>query len=128
VTSVIIALGFAGSSILFPEQIFGLLTNHAEVNQDITQYTIWLLPILVITAITFMLEGYFIGLKESGTLRNVVLLSFFVGFIPLVIAAWYFQNNHLLWSTLVSYMTTNMLLLAVSVPPTLKDKITEQSV
>ncbi|MBE9230608.1 MATE family efflux transporter [Cuspidothrix issatschenkoi LEGE 03284] len=128
VTSVIIALGFAVSSILFPEQIFGLLTNHAEVNQDITQYTIWLLPVLVITAITFMLEGYFIGLKESGTLRNVVLLSFFVGFIPLVIAAWYFQNNHLLWSTLLSYMTTNMLLLAVSVPPTLKDKITEQSV
>ena len=125
VTSVVIALGFAGTSIFFPDQVFGLLTNHTEVNQEINQYTIWLLPILVITAITFMLEGYFIGLKEVATLRNAVLLSFVVGFIPLLIAAWYFHNNHLLWSTLLSYMTSNMILLGISVPGTLKDKSLE---
>ncbi|MDB9448315.1 guanitoxin biosynthesis MATE family efflux transporter GntT [Dolichospermum circinale] len=125
VTSVVIALGFAGTSIFFPDQVFGLLTNHTEVNQEINQYTIWLLPILVITAITFMLEGYFIGLKESATLRNAVLLSFIVGFMPLLIAAWYFHNNHLLWSTLLSYMTSNMILLGVSVPQTFKDKSLE---
>jgi MATE family multidrug resistance protein len=125
VTSVVIALGFAGTSIFFPDQVFGLLTNHTEVNQEINQYTIWLLPILVITAITFMLEGYFIGLKEGATLRNAVLLSFVVGFIPLLIAAWYFHNNHLLWSTLLSYMTSNMILLGISVPGTLKDKSLE---
>jgi MATE family multidrug resistance protein len=95
------------------------------VNQEINQYTIWLLPILVITAITLMLEGYFIGLKEVATLRNAVLLSFVVGFIPLLIAAWYFHNNHLLWSTLLSYMTSNMILLGVSVPQTFKDKSLE---
>ena len=125
VTSVVIALGFAGTSIFFPDQVFGLLTNHTEVYQEINQYTIWLLPILVITAITFMLEGYFIGLKEGATLRNTVLLSFVVGFIPLLIAAWYFHNNHLLWSTLLSYMTSNMILLGISVPGTLKDKSLE---
>ncbi|MBO1064169.1 MULTISPECIES: guanitoxin biosynthesis MATE family efflux transporter GntT [Nostocales] len=125
VTSVVIALGFAGTSIFFPDQVFGLLTNHTEVNQEINQYTIWLLPILVVTAITFMLEGYFIGLKESATLRNAVLLSFIVGFMPLLIAAWYFHNNHLLWSTLLSYMTSNMILLGVSVPQTFKDKSSE---
>jgi len=125
VTSVVIALGFAGTSIFFPDQVFGLLTNHTEVNQEINQYTIWLLPILVITAITFMLEGYFIGLKEGATLRNTVLLSFVVGFIPLLIAAWYFHNNHLLWSTLLSYMTSNMILLGISVPGTFKDKSLE---
>ncbi|MTJ13754.1 MATE family efflux transporter [Anabaena sp. UHCC 0187] len=121
-TSVVIALGFSGISIFFPDQVFGLLTNHTEVNQEINQYTIWLLPILVITAITFMLEGYFIGLKEGATLRNAVLLSFVVGFMPLVIAAGYFHSNHLLWATLLSYMTSNMILLGVSVPQTFKDK------
>ena len=122
-TSVVIALGFAGTAILFPEQVFGLLTNHTELNQDINKYTIWLLPISVITGITFMLEGYFIGLKEGEILRNTVLLSFVVAFIPLVITAWYFHNNHLLWSTLLSYMTSNMILLALSVPRTLTTKI-----
>jgi len=46
-----------------------------------------------------------------------------VAFIPLVITAWYFHNNHLLWSTLLSYMTSNMILLALSVPRTLTTKI-----
>jgi MATE family multidrug resistance protein len=124
-TSVVIALGFSEISIFFPDQVFGLLTNHTEVNQEINQYTIWLLPILVTTAITFMLEGYFIGLKEGATLRNTVLLSFVVGFMPLAIAAWYFHNNHLLWATLLSYMTSNMLLLGVSLPETFKDKSLE---
>ncbi|QSV66705.1 MAG: MATE family efflux transporter [Aphanizomenon flos-aquae DEX188] len=123
VTSVVIALGFAGTAILFPEQVFGLLTNHTELNQDINKYTIWLLPISVITGITFILEGYFIGLKEGEILRNTVLLSFVVAFTPLVITAWYFHNNHLLWSTLLSYMTSNMILLALSVPRTLATKI-----
>ena len=122
-TSVVIALGFAGTTILFPDQVFGLLTNHTELNQDINRYTIWLLPISVITGITFILEGYFIGLKEGEILRNTVLLSFVVAFIPLVITAWYFHNNHLLWSTLLSYMTSNMILLALSVPRTLTTKI-----
>lgn len=122
-TSVVIALGFAGTTILFPDQVFGLLTNHTELNQDINRYTIWLLPISVITGITFILEGYFIGLKEGEILRNTVLLSFVVAFIPLVITAWYFHNNHLLWSTLLSYMTSNMILLALSVPQTLATKI-----
>jgi MATE family multidrug resistance protein len=72
-----------------------------------------------------MLEGYFIGLKEGATLRNTVLLSFVVGFMPLAIAAWYFHNNHLLWATLLSYMTSNMLLLGVSLPETFKDKSLE---
>jgi MATE family multidrug resistance protein len=119
VTSVLIALAFAGTSILFPDQVFGLLTNHIELNQDINKYTIWLLPISVITGMTFVLEGYFIGLREGAVLRNAVLLSFVVGFIPLAIAAWYFHSNHLLWSTLLSYMTSNMLLLGLSVPRTL---------
>lgn len=121
-TSLVIALSFAGTSILFPNQIFGLLTNHTEVNQDINQYTIWLLPICIVTGMTFVLEGYFIGLREGGTLRNVVLLSFIVSFIPLVIAAWYFHSNHLLWSSLLAYMTSNMLLLSASIPQTLKDE------
>ncbi len=122
VASLAIALAFAFICIIFPDQVFGLLTNHPEVNANINRYTIWLLPVLVITAIAFILEGYFIGLKESAILRNAVLLAFFLGFIPLAIAAWHFQNNHLLWASIVSYMTTIMVVLGVFVPQTLNNK------
>lgn len=119
-TTLPIALGFAAVSVLMPDTIFGLLTNHAEVNEHITSYTPWLLPLLEITAVAFMLEGYFIGLKEGKTLRNAVLVAFGGGFMPLAIAAWYFHNNHILWLALVAYVTTITLILGGQLLRTLR--------
>jgi MATE family multidrug resistance protein len=118
-TTLPIALGFAASTLLFPDTIFGLLTNHAEVNAHITDYTLWLLPLLEITAIAFMLEGYFIGLKEGKTLRNAVLVAFGLGFIPIATIAWYWHSNHLLWLALVMYVTLITAVLGIQLPKTL---------
>ncbi|SRR5579883_1032007 len=126
-TSLLIALTFAMVSVLFPDVVFGLLTNHAEVNKHIVNYTVWLLPLLSLTAIAFMLEGYFIGLKEGTILRNAVLLAFGLGFLPLAIASWYFHSNHLLWMSLVSYMATIMVALGIRVPQTLGSQNNLQS-
>lgn len=117
-TSLFIALAIATISVLFPDTLFRLLTNHAEINNHINSYTIWLLPLLGFTAIAFMLEGYFIGLKESAKLRNAVLLAFGLGFTPLAFTAWYFNNNHLLWMALVSYMATIIIVLGLQLPRT----------
>ncbi|AFY42791.1 guanitoxin biosynthesis MATE family efflux transporter GntT [Nostoc sp. PCC 7107] len=117
-TSLVIALGFAAVSVLFPDAVFGLLTNHAEVNKHISTYTIWLLPLLGLTAIAFMLEGYFIGLKEGATLRNAVLIAFGLGFLPVAITASYLHNNQILWMSLVAYMAVNLTVLAVQIPRT----------
>ncbi|MEM7590626.1 MAG: guanitoxin biosynthesis MATE family efflux transporter GntT [Cyanobacteria bacterium P01_A01_bin.83] len=104
VNSVPIALMFALGCWFFPQTLFGLLTNHQEINQEITQYTFWLLPLLSFTAIAFMLEAYFIGLKEGAVLRNASLISFFVVFLPVVTWAWYHQSINLLWLSLTCYM------------------------
>jgi MATE family multidrug resistance protein len=117
-TSLLIALAFAVVSILFPGTIFGLLTNHSDINQNINKYSIWLLPLLSSTAIAFMLEGYFIGLKEGATIRNAVLIAFGIGFLPLAVVAWYLHNNHLLWMTLVSYMVSLIGVLGLQIPRT----------
>jgi MATE family multidrug resistance protein len=117
-TAITIASGFALTVVLFPQTVFSLLTNHTEISQGVNDYTIWLLPLLGITAIAFMLEGYFIGLKEGAKLRNGVLLAFLVGFLPLALTAWYFQNNHLLWTALTTYMALLMLGLGVQIPST----------
>jgi multidrug resistance protein, MATE family len=118
-TSLVIAIAIAFTSILFPNVIFGILTNHQEINQNITDYTIWLLPLLGLTAIAFMLEGYFIGLKEGATLRNAVLIAFGFGFIPLAVAGWYFHNNHLLWMGLSAYMGIIIVALGIHLPRSL---------
>ncbi|BAZ03660.1 guanitoxin biosynthesis MATE family efflux transporter GntT [Calothrix sp. NIES-3974] len=119
-TSLIIATAIAFISVIFPDTIFGLLTNHTEVNSEITNYTLWLLPLLGFTAIAFMLEGYFIGIKQVITLRNAVLTAFICGFIPLATIASYQHNNHILWMGLVSYMVITIVALAIHIPPTLE--------
>ena len=111
VNSLPIALMFALVTLLFPQPLFGLLTNHSEINQAITQYTIWLLPLLSFTAIAFMLEAYFIGLKEGAVLRNASAIAFFLVFLPVVSTAWYWQSVELLWLSLTMYMLALVLYL-----------------
>ena len=93
------------------------------MNGELTDYSVWLLPLLEMTAIAFMLEGYFTGLKAGETLRNAVLLAFGTGYLPLLGIAWYGQNNHLLWLSLVTYMTGLTIYLALQVPKTLEPGI-----
>lgn len=122
ITSLVIAMTIAIVSFLLPDVVFGLLSNHPELNQHITSYTVWLIPLLGFTSAAFMLEGYFIGLKEGATLRNAVLIAFAVGFIPPAITAWYLHNNHILWMALVSYMATLMVALIAQLPRTFNSK------
>ncbi|MBE9048132.1 MATE family efflux transporter [Pleurocapsales cyanobacterium LEGE 10410] len=111
VNSLPIALMFALATLLFPQPLFGLLTSHSEINQAIAQYTVWLLPLLSFTAIAFMLEAYFIGLKEGAVLRNASLIAFLLVFLPIVSTAWYWQSVELLWLSLTMYMFTLVLYL-----------------
>lgn len=115
-TSVGISMSIAFLFMLFPHSLFTLLTNHGEITNAMREYTLWLFPLLTITATAFMLEGYFIGLKEGKILRNGVLKAFGLGFMPLVLLAWYWQNNNLLWAALTFYMTTLMVILLLELP------------
>ncbi|MEO0377696.1 MAG: guanitoxin biosynthesis MATE family efflux transporter GntT [Cyanobacteria bacterium P01_A01_bin.17] len=114
--AILLALVFAFVSVSFPQTIFGLLTSHTEVSQAMRDYTAWLVPLLSLTAVAFMLEGFFIGLKEGVILRNAALIAFGVGFLPVAIAGLYLQSNHLLWGALTSYMTALILFLSSQLP------------
>jgi MATE family multidrug resistance protein len=118
-STLLIALGFAGTTILLPDQVFGLLTNHAEVKENIISYTIWLLPLLEITAVECMIVAYFIGLKEAKSVRNAALIAFLLGYMPLAITGWYLQSNHFLWMSLLGYPLIIVVVLALQLPKTL---------
>lgn len=116
INSLLIASTFAFIPFFFPKTIFSLLTDHREISTAAVDYTFWLFPLLSLTATAFMLEGYFIGLKEGKILRNGVLMAFSLGFLPLVTMAYYWQNNHLLWAALTAYMGTLMIVLWFQLP------------
>jgi len=119
-TSLSLGLALALVFISFPEKMFGLLTDHLEVIDQINDYVLWLLPVLVMVGFVYMLEGYFLGLTQMFVLRNGILAAFFIGFVPLVIAAWQFENIHLLWLGLLVFMVIRAITLALYVPSTLK--------
>ena len=112
-TALPIALFFALTPQLFPQSIFGLFGDHQELNADITRYSFWLLPLLIFTALTFMFEAYFIALKQGFVLRNSSLISFFLAFLPLAVAARSINNIDLLWFSLCAYMIFNSLYLGI---------------
>lgn len=126
ISSLLFALPFALIAILFPHTVFGILTNHAEVIEDINLYTNWLLPLLAFNALGLMLEGYFIGLTEGYAIRNAALIALGLGFAPTATFAWYLQSNHLLWLAISVYMIMVVIVLGGLLPNTLRSSIDEE--
>lgn len=119
-TSLVVGFMLALSCVLFPEALFGLLTDHQEVIQEITHHVRWLLLILVSSAIAFMLDGYFIGLSEGKIIRNVSVTAALLGFSPIAFLAWYYHNNHILWLALSMFIGSRAILLVTQLPKTFK--------
>jgi MATE family multidrug resistance protein len=116
--SLILGLTIAIVFVLFPEHLFGLLTNHAEVLDCLDIYVPWLLPVLGFGSIAFILDGYFLGLAEGATMRNASLIATLVGFAPIAIIAWQLQSSHLLWLAMSLFMAARVLTLGLQVPRT----------
>lgn len=110
--SLLAGIGFAIAFCLFPQLLFGLLTNHSEVVARVTDYVWWLFPVLGFGSIAYMLDGYFLGLTAGKILRQSTLIAATVGFTPMAIAAWYWQLNHLLWLALTLFMVARSLTLS----------------
>lgn len=55
------------------------------------------------------------GLKSGAILQNSALTALEMGYVPIAIAGWYFQSNHLLWTSLMIYMATLMFSLSLQI-------------
>lgn len=114
----IVGLLIASLFVLFTTPLFGLLTRHDVVVQQVTLYVGWLIPVLGFGSLAYMLDGYFLGLTAGSTMRTSALLSTFVGFVPLGAIASYLQSPHLLWLGLTGFMFTRALTLGLQLPKT----------
>lgn len=114
-SSLIAGLSLALVFCLFPQPLFGLLTNHLEIVEGVVNYVWWLLPVLAFGSIAYMLDGYFLGLTAGKILRQSTLIAAILGFVPMAIAAWYWQAEHLLWLALTLFMATRTITLGLKV-------------
>ena len=116
ICGLLLALGFN----LWPRFLFGLLTNHGTVLEEINGYRLWLFPVLGFGSIAFILDGYFIGLTAGRVLRRSALFTAFLGFTPLAIWAWWHQSSHLLWLAFGVFMLARVVTLGSQIRSTFK--------
>ncbi len=95
---------FSVGYFVFGSQLILLLTNIPEVIQIANDYLIWLVVMPVLAVWAYLFDGLFIGATRSVEMRNTMLFSTFVCFLP----AWYLlQNlgNDGLWLALLIFLT-----------------------
>lgn len=91
-------------------QIINALTNLSDIRSYAYEYLPWLVALPLISFISFFMDGVFIGATLSRQMRDCILLSLFVVFLP----SWYYtQNftNHGLWLALSLFMLIRSLIM-----------------
>ena len=108
------ALTLSFIPILFPYSLT-ILTNHTDIIRSFSQYLLWLPWIFVLNALSYIFDAYIIGFQESKFVRNGSLFALICGFLPLEIVFSIFNNNNILWLSLVMYrfISASVVLVAI---------------
>ncbi len=119
-TSLSIGLLVAMAFVLAPTALLQLLTNHEEILVLADRFVFWLLPVLGFGSMSYLLDGYFLGLTEGRLLRRSVVQAAVFGFAPLAFVAYRLHSVHLLWLALTFFMVGRALTLGFQIPKTLQ--------
>ncbi|WP_299243768.1 MATE family efflux transporter [uncultured Aquimarina sp.] len=111
---IIVACILGGLSLLIPEQLGLIFTKDPEVLAIFNGFFYLVVIALPINALAFVGDGIFKGLGETGFLRNVLLGSTFLGFIPTLLLARYFDwKLYGIWIAITVWMLIRGLALVI---------------
>ncbi len=102
---IIVACLLAGIGLFFSNSLGLIFSKDQEVLDVFTGFFYIVVFMLPINALAFVGDGIFKGLGETGYLRNVLLGSTFLGFIPTLLIARYFNLQlHGVWIAISVWM------------------------
>ncbi|AXT52119.1 MATE family efflux transporter [Aquimarina sp. BL5] len=111
---IVVACLLGGFSFLMLEQLGLIFTKDPEVLAIFSGFFYLVLLALPINALAFVGDGIFKGLGETGFLRNVLLGSTFLGFVPALLIARYFDwKLHGIWIAITVWMLIRGLALVI---------------
>ncbi len=90
--------------LLFGRTILEVLTSQAEVVNIAMDYIWWLVLFPVLSVVPFVWDGVYIGLTASKSMRNTMLFSTFLIFIPSYYLLENFFGNHGLWLSMILFV------------------------
>jgi len=99
-------VGFAALVAVAPRTLYPLLTSHQDIIDIATRYGWWLVPVLLFGSAAYIYDGFFLGLTEGRVLRNSMLFSTIVLFVPVAWIAVARSSNDLLWIAMLVWMVS----------------------
>jgi MATE family multidrug resistance protein len=108
----VIAVALIVFMLVFDEWVYAGLTSHEEVIELALRYQPGLFLALIFGAAAYVYDGVLIGLTEGRVLRNGMLISTGLVFVPIAFASWWFESNALLWVALTLFMVARVVTLA----------------
>ncbi len=93
-----------------------ILTDNSEIIQEIKPYLFWIYLIPIVTFGAFIWDGIFIGVTASASMRNAMLISTFLVFLPSYFLFYYYLGNHGLWASFIVFMIARFVTLSIYAP------------
>lgn len=109
--SFIVATSFALIFVIAGKPMINLLTDISSIRIEAYQYLPWMMLSPIVAVWCFLLDGIFIGATRAKEMRNSMLISTFLVFLP----AWYVlqgYGNHGLWLAFIIFFVARGLTLA----------------
>jgi len=104
--------------------ILRLFTNQeALVNLSLT-YMGWTIAAPFVNSFCYIWDGIYIGATASKAMRNTMLFSAFVIFLPLFYIGRYYWGNHGIWAAMLVFMAMRWLTMHVLAPKYIYGKMT----
>ncbi len=103
--SLVFAAGYTLVYLVAGVWIIHLLTDLPDVRATATTYLPWLIAAPLISAWCFLYDGVYVGMTLAREMRNIMLFSTFVVFVP----AWFLAQplgNHGLWLALMLFFAS----------------------
>lgn len=103
--SLIFALGFCGLYAVSGPFVIDLLTDLPDVREAAREYLVWFVISPLVAVWSFLYDGVYIGATRVREMRNIMMISTFVIFLP----AWYLlqgYGNHGLWLAFTLFLAS----------------------
>ncbi len=110
--SAFIAVGFTMVYLLFGPIIIETLTNIESVKKTAVTYLPWIIVLPLLSYLSYLFDGVFIGSMQTRYMQNVIFFSVFAVYLPI----WYYTQpfgNHGLWFSMAMFMLTRSCVMAI---------------
>ncbi|MEZ5069608.1 MAG: MATE family efflux transporter [Bacteroidales bacterium] len=88
------------------EAMFRVLTDNAGVIQNARPYFFWVVLVPLLSFAAFLWDGIYIGATAGAPMRNAMLASTLVVFLPAYLVAGHMLGNHGLWLAFLLFMAS----------------------